>query len=356
MCPRHIHQVDFGKLKYWRAEVRLRPALFLLQEHILEHNRKDLGVLGIRKAHRIPLLRCKPFPQYTSQMVYNVPQQSQPRSPYDTMPQYQPRHSAELEVLSSQIGVPQYYNPNDSAGAPAHASTPQQYAPPQFHQPIPYPAPGTGRTTIQSPYPVDMSEYPQSTSPEVAGQHDQGTSDVVAGFNDYREMLGQTFENTRHGRLAEAADSLLNMSERLLGHAQELGMVLSGCHLRLQTDFTLGLTSDNEALRDEHVDIWREFNTCWLALLQRQKDFSQQILDTGHRPVRPQSVLKKDDLERMAESLLQHCDRLEPYGLVDYQMGVWEEEIISIVGQCLEVLEAKEPSEGESVDPRIQQA
>lgn len=174
-----------------------------------------------------------------------------------------------------------------------------------------------------------MSEYPQSTALEVAGQPDQGTSNVAAGFSDYQEMLKQTFQNTRHGRLAEAADSLLDMSEQLLGHAKELGMVLSGCHLRLQTDFTSGLTSDNEALRDEHVDIWREFNTCWLALLQCQKDFSQQILDTGHGPVRPQSVLKKDDLERMAESLIQHCDRLEPYGLVDYQMGVWEEEIMS---------------------------
>ncbi|KAI4226075.1 MAG: hypothetical protein L6R36_003429 [Xanthoria steineri] len=301
--------------------------------------------------------RSQPFPQYASQMVYNVPQQNQPRSPYDTMPQYQPRQSAALEVLSSQFGVPQYYHPNEPAGGSEQASTPQQYAPSQFNQPISYPALGTGRNTIQSPYPVDMAEYPQSTAAEVAGQQEQETLNVAEGYREYPENLKATLESIGQGRLTEAGGSLLDMSERLLGHVKELGTRVRKYLSRLPADLTSGLTSDNESLRNERLEIWRVFNTCWLAVLQRQREVTQQILDTGQRPRRPQNVLRQDDLERMAESLMEHCDYLERYGLVDYQMGVWEEEIMSILGQCLDVLEAANtPPEGGDVGPRMQGA
>ncbi len=62
---------------------------------------------------------------------------------------------------------------------------------------------------------------------------------------------------------------------------------------------------------------------------RKRKEVTQQFLDSGQRPPRPQSVLRKEDLERMADTLVQHCDSLERYGLVDYQMGIWEEEIMS---------------------------
>lgn len=75
--------------------------------------------------------------------------------------------------------------------------------------------------------------------------------------------------------------------------------------------------------------MWTEFNTCWLAVLQRQKDDTQHLMDTGQPPVPPQSTLPATLLESMAEALVSLCDGLEKYGLVDYQMGVWEEEIMS---------------------------
>jgi hypothetical protein len=34
-------------------------------------------------------------------------------------------------------------------------------------------------------------------------------------------------------------------------------------------------------------------------------------------------------MEAMGKDLIQLCDQLEPHGLVDYQMGIWEEEILS---------------------------
>jgi hypothetical protein len=53
------------------------------------------------------------------------------------------------------------------------------------------------------------------------------------------------------------------------------------------------------------------------------------MIDMGQQPLPPQTLLEKDFLERMGRELVRLCDLMERHGLVDYQMGVWEEEIIS---------------------------
>ena len=63
-------------------------------------------------------------------------------------------------------------------------------------------------------------------------------------------------------------------------------------------------------------------------MLQRQKDDTQQMLDSGRPPAQPQSLLPKESLEEMGNELVSLCDGLENHGLVDYQMGVSEQEII----------------------------
>lgn len=34
-------------------------------------------------------------------------------------------------------------------------------------------------------------------------------------------------------------------------------------------------------------------------------------------------------MEKLGDDLVQLCDRMEPHGLVDYEVGIWEEEILS---------------------------
>ena len=53
------------------------------------------------------------------------------------------------------------------------------------------------------------------------------------------------------------------------------------------------------------------------------------MINTGQGPPPPQSVLQENFLERMGNELVKYCDELERFGLVDYEMGVWEEEIVS---------------------------
>jgi hypothetical protein len=169
--------------------------------------------------------RQQQFPQYASQIMYSVPQQVQPQSPYDTVPQFQPRQSAAIEVLSTQFGVPQYYNSGEPTTQPGPATI-AQYAPPQFQQPIQYHQPSTsqGRSTLQPSYPTGMADFSQHSGPDPVEQQNPEAAKFDQAYNQYQEALKQTFENTRAGRLVEASESLLEISEWLLGHAAELGM------------------------------------------------------------------------------------------------------------------------------------
>lgn len=105
----------------------------------------------------------------------------------------------------------------------------------------------------------------------------------------------------------------------------------------------------------ERLRLWDEFNTCWLAVLQQQKEFTQRMLETGESPAAPQSLISEESLENMGSELVRLCDTMEKHGLVDYQVGVWEEEIISsrsadvgvknradpgeVLSECLDLLE-----------------
>lgn len=78
----------------------------------------------------------------------------------------------------------------------------------------------------------------------------------------------------------------------------------------------------------QRLALWDNFNNCWLALLQRQLDDTQVALRTGRPPVEPQTLLPQETLETMGDKIVAHCNVLARVGLVDYQMGVSEEEII----------------------------
>ena len=129
-----------------------------------------------------------------------------------------------------------------------------------------------------------------------------------------------------------------------------------------------GLTKDEQELHGERIKLWNDFNICWLAVLQRQKDITQEMVNTGRPPLPPQNYLQAESLERMGRELVRLCDGMERHGLVDYQMGVWEEEIVSgrfflvnrrigretdsdaVLIDCLEVLELLEGDDDDGAE------
>lgn len=50
--------------------------------------------------------------------------------------------------------------------------------------------------------------------------------------------------------------------------------------------------------------------------------------------------MSEQTLEQLCRELIRLCDSVEKFGLVDYQMGVAEEEILALIQRCLSLLEA----------------
>ncbi len=170
------------------------------------------------------------YPQYASQMMYNVPQQPQPQSPYipqtqssyEPIAQYQPRQTAAAEVLSNQFGVPHYYCGVDAPSTVAPPVMPQGYQTAPYPSTVPYdPSSALGRSTLASPYPTVPSDLGQTGgSEENAGQ---GTDPAADNTDRYYRALGETNYNTSRGMLIEAGNSLLQITDWLLGNAVRLG-------------------------------------------------------------------------------------------------------------------------------------
>lgn len=55
-----------------------------------------------------------------------------------------------------------------------------------------------------------------------------------------------------------------------------------------------------------------------------QKD----MMEPGRQLQRSQTLITKEGLEKMGKELVRLCDGIERHGLVDYQYGVWEQQII----------------------------
>jgi hypothetical protein len=114
------------------------------------------------------------------------------------------------------------------------------------------------------------------------------------------------------------------------------------------TDQFPGLHHDDEARYAERLTLWRNFNLCWEALGQKQKDVSEEALRTSRQPA---DILSADTIHRMTDELLSLCDQLEQYGLIDYEMGIAEEQITHIFTVCLDILQRPEFGSSQSRPP-----
>lgn len=84
-----------------------------------------------------------------------------------------------------------------------------------------------------------------------------------------------------------------------------------------------GLTSDDQSLHADRIKLWNDFNNCWLAIFQKQKDLLETSASRG------QTLLSEESVQKMMDDLIRHCDNIERFGLVDYQYGVWEEQVVA---------------------------
>lgn len=82
---------------------------------------------------------------------------------------------------------------------------------------------------------------------------------------------------------------------------------------------------DDASLHTDRIKLWDDFNHAWLALGQKQVD----LMQSGQQQSRSQRLLSQDTIEKLGNEVVRLCDGLERHGLVDYQYGVWEEQIVA---------------------------
>ena len=171
------------------------------------------------------------------------------------------------------------------------------------------------------------ADFNPNTETAASEQPEEESDPVATAYVRWKRTIGVVNDHTSKGRLIKAGQSLLEVSQWLSENVDALskGTLKATADLRLTL---VGLTQDDQANNAERIIFWDSFNVCWLALLQRQKDDTQEMLDTGRPLAQPQSLLSKEFLEEMGNELVSLCDGLEKHGLVDYQMGVSEQEIV----------------------------
>jgi hypothetical protein len=94
----------------------------------------------------------------------------------------------------------------------------------------------------------------------------------------------------------------------------------------------LGLHQDEQNPPFESI---QNLSMCWLALGQKQKDLTEEAI--RHR-IPDSNFLPAETIQAMVDELISLCDTIEQHGLVDYDRGVWEEEITNVFSQCLDLL------------------
>ncbi|KAL2170090.1 hypothetical protein VTG60DRAFT_5185 [Thermothelomyces hinnuleus] len=271
---------------------------------------------------------------YPPEMMYHVQQTGGPQSAavYDASQQFSSRQAAGLPMMATDVAGPYFSSEPTTATATSNlqgqsgsSSAPQVYQQSGMHG---YSTGGMGAIggmAAQTTPATDVrmeEEYPAGT----------GLDDA---YLSYQTALKEIFQNIRNGVLATASESLLNISDWLLSHVVELG-----------------LTSDDQSLHSGRIKLWNDFNHAWLAMFQRQKE----MMESGQQIQRPQSLISQEGLQKMGKDLVRLCDSVERHGLVDYQYGVWEEQIIDILEECLDLYEASNapggPNEGSSSNRR----
>jgi hypothetical protein len=145
-------------------------------------------------------------------------------------------------------------------------------------------------------------------------------------FGHYESTLREVFREIKDGDLANASETLVTASFLLRDGVTRFGMwlFLRPSRSTLTSTAVTGLVSDDSRARPNRIGIWQEFNNAWLSLLQRQKDMVESHQQLGQS----QTPLTLEGLRNLGRTLIEICDVLERHGLVDYEMGVWEERIV----------------------------
>ncbi|RYC80873.1 hypothetical protein BFJ63_vAg16236 [Fusarium oxysporum f. sp. narcissi] len=250
-------------------------------------------------------------------MMYNVGPPSTQNTVYDAQ-QFSSRQPAAMQMVPPDVAS-SYFGSETGASAGPSLQQPAQGSSGSANV---YQQSNAMNDSSNSMYSVRA--MPQATSTadvSITDDHDYGEGALEEKWVSYQRQLGSIFQEIVNGSLESASEKLLSVTSWLLSPVADLGL-----HL------------DETNLHADRIQLWNDFNHAWLGLGQRQID-----LMTSSQPLsRTQSLVPKAMMKKMGNELVRLCDGIERHGLVDYQYGVWEDQITAVLEDCLDLFDASE--------------
>ena len=97
----------------------------------------------------------------------------------------------------------------------------------------------------------------------------------------------------------------------------------------------VGLTLDVPEQEARGYGLWRDINHAWLALLQNQFRRSSDLLEIGALQ-NDQNLLPRQTIIAVMSQLSELArEHLEERGLLDYEWGLWETDILDGMSACI---------------------
>ncbi|KAF5705930.1 hypothetical protein FGLOB1_7703 [Fusarium globosum] len=235
-------------------------------------------------------------------MMYDVGQPSAQNTGYDA-PRFNSRQPAAMQMMPPDVASGYF---GSKTGASANPSL-QQAAQGSSGSANVYQQ--SNAMNYASNSMSSVSAVPQATNTadvSMRDDYDYAEGALEEKWVSYQRQLGSIFQEIVNGSLESASETLLSVTSWLLSQVADLGFNL-----------------DDTNLHADRIQLWNDFNHAWLGLGQRQID----LMTSSQQLSRTQSLVSKAMIKKMGNELIRLCDGIERHGLVDYQCGVWEDQI-----------------------------
>ncbi|KAF9957649.1 hypothetical protein BGZ72_001563 [Mortierella alpina] len=144
---------------------------------------------------------------------------------------------------------------------------------------------------------------PNSPQHGPAVHNEQAATEELASI---QEELQTVLEFVDHGMILKSFDALSRLTD----------IAVTNCE-------KLGLASDGGAI-DQKAGFWTGLNNCWLFAFSHY----------GNARSEDQRV-QEHHLHHLHNNVKAWADGLEKYGLVNYELGLWEQDILEAIEVCL---------------------
>ncbi|PHZ10514.1 uncharacterized protein RHIMIDRAFT_239338 [Rhizopus microsporus ATCC 52813] len=163
-------------------------------------------------------------------------------------------------------------------------------------------------TLVTTKVPVSTPDTSTITTTATELIPPESTISTITTFEEIQKQLKSTLDHIEQRNMVSGFQTLSKATAAVVEHCEQLG-----------------LTSDDHPYNAiDREQFWAGLNNCWLyALAQRQEPSS----DTER--------LTDQHLYNLRDMVVTWADKLERYGLVDYEMGWWEADILAAIDGIL---------------------